>query len=75
MNSDSELILELWYLMKDLVSTSEKSDYATKLLTIFEDYGFDPSELKDLEGEDKDIDEALRSLYGEYESEEEEWED
>ncbi len=66
---EAEFVVELWDLLKNHVAAREKDDACLQMLQIFDAHGFGLEDLTDLKGEDKDIDGALLSLYGEDEDE------
>lgn len=65
MNSESRLILEVWESVRDFVPTAKRTDIAQALLRSFEEFGTDPGLFADLRGEDKNLEEAFETLYGE----------
>lgn len=65
MNSESRLILEVWEATRDHIPAAKRSDIAQTLLRSFEEYGMDPGDFVDLKGEDKYLEEAFETLYGE----------
>lgn len=64
---EAEFIVELWDLVKHHAAAREKDDVCLQFLQIFDAHGLAPNEVPLLKGEDKDIDVALLSLYGEEE--------
>jgi hypothetical protein len=64
MNSESRLVLEVWEATRDFIPSGKRSDVAQTLLRSFEEFGIDPGEFGDLKGEDKNLDEAFDTLYG-----------
>jgi hypothetical protein len=64
MNSESRLILEVWEATRDHIPAAKRSDVAQTLLRSFEEFGMDPGDFADLKGEDKNLDEAFDTLYG-----------
>ncbi len=65
MNSESRLILENWEAVRDHIPANKRLDVAIQWLRQFEEYGIDPGEFADLAGEDKYLEEAYNTLYGE----------
>lgn len=65
MNSESRLVLEVWDSVRDFIPAAKRTDIAQALLRSFEEYGVDPGDFADLKGEDKNLEEAFETLYGE----------
>ncbi len=65
MNSEARLILEVWEAVRDHIPAGKRPDTAEQLLRRFEEYGVDPGLFQDLVGEDKYLEEAFETLYGE----------
>jgi hypothetical protein len=66
MSSEVQLIVEVWDLVRDTLPPSRRLDSAIQLLRAFEEYGFDPENLKDLLDEDRYLQRAYEDLYEEY---------
>lgn len=64
-SSESRLILELWENVRDQIPAAKRTDVAVTWIRAFEDYGFEPEDMADLIGEDRNLEEAFQSLYGE----------
>jgi hypothetical protein len=65
MNRESRLILEVWEMTRDYLPAPKRTDIAVTLLRSFEEYGMDPGDFADLKGEDKHLEDAFDTLYGE----------
>ncbi|AUZ94897.1 hypothetical protein FDI40_gp093 [Agrobacterium phage Atu_ph07] len=73
MNEYSELVLNVWELVKDSVSASKREDVANKLVKVFSNAGADLEEVaSDLHGEDAILDRILADYREEPEMDEEE---
>jgi hypothetical protein len=68
--TSSELLLEIWDLVRENITPNKREAVAEALLNIFENYGESPADMDDLEGSDKYIDKALNTLYPEDEDDE-----
>jgi hypothetical protein len=64
MNSEARLILEVWDSVRDFIPTPKRQDIAEQVLRRFEEYGVEPESFHDLVGEDKYLEEAFNTLYG-----------
>lgn len=63
-SSESRLILELWENVRDQLPAAKRTDVAVVWIRAFEDYGFEPEDMADLIGEDRNLEEAFQLLYG-----------
>ncbi len=57
---DNDFFLELWEVTKSYCPEAKRVDCAYQLLGVLEEYGVDEKSLKQLVGEDHDLDEALK---------------
>jgi hypothetical protein len=64
MNRESRLVLEVWEATRDFIPVVKRADVALTLLRSFEEFGIDPGDFVDLKGEDKHLEEAFQTLYG-----------
>jgi hypothetical protein len=69
MNSEVQLIVEIWDLMRDTVLPARRLETAIQVLRAFEEYGFEPETLKDVMDEDRYLQRAYEDLYDETEDE------
>lgn len=70
MNSESQLVAEVWELVRDHVPTSQRLETAISYLRTFEEFGFTSKDLAHIVDEDRYLARAYDDLYGE-EAEEE----
>lgn len=75
MKHESQLISELWELVRDHIPTSQKLDTAIQFLRTFEDHGTDSADMADIVDEDRYLARAYDDLYGEEAEEESEIEE
>ena len=76
MKSESQLVASLWDLVRDQISAGRRLETAIAFLKMFEDYGFDSSDMHDIVDEDVYLKRAFDDLFGdEQEDEDEEEED
>lgn len=61
LNSESQLVLDMYEALKESVPSKNREDFAIKMLKTFEDYLAFSEE--DILGEDKHLDSAVESLY------------
>lgn len=61
MSSECELLIDLWDHFRDLIGAKVRGDAALHLIRLFEEHGFE-IDLKQLEGEDNYLDEAIEAL-------------
>ena len=57
---ETQMLIDVWGLMKSYVSAKDKSVVAEKFVDIAMDNGVEEEELKELIGHDDDLDEAIR---------------
>jgi hypothetical protein len=57
---ETQMLIDVWGLMKSYVSAKDKSVVAGKFVDIAMDNGVQDEELKELIGHDDDLDEAIR---------------
>lgn len=58
MKSESSMILEIWETFKEYIPEKTRSDAATSLLRVLDDYDFGDN-FAEIKGEDKWLDDAL----------------
>ena len=78
MDVTESIIVEIWELLGDYASPGKRNDVATKFLRIFVEQGVEIEDLEQIRGEDEHLDHALDELGmddGEYQDEEEDYED
>jgi hypothetical protein len=71
MKSESQLVASLWDLVRDQIASGRRLETAISFLKLFEDYGFDSSEMHDIVDEDVYLKRAFDDLFGDDEDEEE----
>lgn len=71
MSSERELLIDLWDHFRDLISPKARVNAALVLIKLFEEHGLEV-DLRDLEGEDDYLDEAVSLMTDEDESGEDE---
>lgn len=69
MRSETQLIVEIWDLVRDTLPVARRLETAIQMLRAFEEFGFEPETLADLEDEDVYLARAYEDLYDEYPSE------
>lgn len=72
MSSESELVINLWDVIRENVPNSKKADMAVEVIRLFADYGFESDDLEDIVDEDIHLTEAYKLIY---ENDEEEYDD
>lgn len=71
MKSESNLVLEVWELMREQVPQARRGEISISLLRCFEEYGFESSDMADILDEDEHLTSAYRAIFGGGDSEEE----
>jgi hypothetical protein len=72
MNSESELILNIWDRVKPFIPARQQHEVAMSILREFEEYGFESKDIQMIADEDSVLSRAYDELYGSpYEDEEE----
>jgi len=71
---ETQMLIDVWGLMKAYVSAKDKSIVAEKFVDIAMDNGVEDEELKELIGHDDELDEAIRYKL-DIEQDEEDYED
>ena len=71
---ETQMLIDVWGLMKSYVSAKDKSIVAEKFVDIAMDNGVQDEELKELIGHDDELDEAIR-YNQDIEEDEEDYED
>jgi hypothetical protein len=75
MEPDNDLFLGLWDIVKEYCPAAKRVELAERLLKMFEDFGVDSYEFKELLGEDYDLDCAVQSFLDSDEETEEEYDE
>ena len=65
MRSESNLVMELWELVRDQLPAARRQDIATAMLTAFQDFGFDSNDLKDIVDEDAFLTKSFYDVFDE----------
>lgn len=63
MSSESELVINLWDVIRENVPNSKKSDMAVEVIRLFADFGFESDDLEDIVDEDVHLTEAYKLIY------------
>ncbi len=71
-SNEAQLVIEVWDYVKEFMPAKRRQEIAASILKSFENYGFDPSDMKDIMYEEDEavLAKAYQELY-EYEIEEE----
>lgn len=75
MTSESQVIVELWDLVRDHIPTARRLEIAISFLRSFEEFGFEQRDMQDIVDEDPYLKRAFYDLYEEEEEEEEDDDD
>lgn len=67
MKSESNLVMEIWELVRDYVPASRRTDTALSILRAFEEYGMEADDLADILDEDDSLTAAYRECFGDVE--------
>jgi hypothetical protein len=62
MEPDNDLFLAIWDIVKEYCPEGKRVSLADRLLSMFEDFGVDTYEFKELLGEDYDLDCAIQAF-------------
>lgn len=71
MKVESNLVLEIWDLIRDQIPAARRLDTAISVLRAFEEYGFDEKDLQDIVDEEPYLTRAYYDLFAIEQSEEE----
>ena len=75
MEVDSKLVAELWEKVKDFVPAGKREDVAISFLEVFHEHDVEIADLDELRGADEDLDAALDAVYGDDDSDVDEYEE
>lgn len=64
MKSESNLVFEVWDLVRDSIPPARRNDVAITMLRHFEEYGFEADDLHDILDEDDNLTVAFRMVFG-----------
>lgn len=64
MKSESNLVFEIWDLVRDSIPAARRNDVAITILRHFEEYGFQSEDLEDILDEDDHLTVAFRMVFG-----------
>lgn len=73
MKLESQLIAELWVVVRDAIPTSQKHEIAMQFLKTFEDFGMSHRDMADVQDEDPHLETAYNDLYEEELEEDEDY--
>lgn len=63
MKSESQLVIELWDLVRDQIQPARRLETATSFLRAFEEFGMDERDLQDVLDEDPYLTRAYREVF------------
>ncbi|CAM6054976.1 unnamed protein product [Sphagnum tenellum] len=68
MNSDTQLVLDIWEAMRDYLPAAKRTEAAHGLLRAISEYGIESREISSIVDEDNDLEEAYYDIFheGEY---------
>jgi len=61
--SDSQLILDIWDVVRDYTPVAKRAECALGIMRAFYDYGFESREIIDIVDEDDDLHQAFYEVY------------
>lgn len=73
MDPTNELFQCIWEIVEENLQEAKKIETAERMLRMFEDFGADPDELKELADEDKFLAQAIDLAFDDYPEEEDEY--
>lgn len=73
MKLESQLIAELWVVVRDAIPSAQKHEIAMQFLKTFEDFGMSHRDMADVQDEDTHLEAAYNDLYVEELEEDEEY--
>ena len=73
MSNDTQLILDIWDTVRDILPTAKRVEVANGILRAFSEYGFEARDISAIADEDSDLEEAYYEIFyeGDYPMEDE----
>lgn len=73
MSNDTQLILDIWETVRDILPATKRAEVANGILRAFSEYGFEARDISGIADEDSDLEEAYYEIFyeGEYPADEE----